>query len=225
MHGKRFDDFVKQIGTARLTRVRVIRGFAAAAVAALSDAVIEADQTVSAQDGTCTAEGDICEVGGGEPCCLGECICPGMACNQRDNPARCRACGGSGQFCCTMTTPCIVPGETCLPNGTCGVAQGDGGDGGTVPPPSGGGAGIVIFLPPSGCTSDAQCTLVAPFCDVANGRCFSIGIRCKSGDSPQRCCRRAVEKGCNRKQQSHHAKKKCLKKGKQTCNRLLAGLV
>jgi len=224
VHGKRFDDLVKQIGTARLTRVSVIRGFAAAAVAALSGPVIDADRTVSAQE--CTAEGDICEVGGGEQCCPGmECICPGMACNQRDNPARCRACGGSGQLCCTTTTPCIVPGETCLPNGTCGVAQGDGGDGGTVPPPSGGGAGTVTFLPPSGCTSDAQCTLVAPFCDVANGRCFSIGINCKSGENPERCCRRAVKKGCNRKQQSNRAKKNCLKKGKKTCNKLLAGLV
>ena len=83
----------------------------------------------------------------------------------------------------------------------------------------------MTFLPPSGCTSDAECTLVAPFCDVANGRCFSIGINCKSGDRPQRCCRRAVKKGCDRKQQSNHAKKNCLKKGKNRCNRLLAGLV
>jgi hypothetical protein len=34
-----------------------------------------------------------------------------------------------------------------------------------------------------------------------------------------------VKKGCKRKQQTSHAKKNCLKKGKKRCTALLAGVV
>jgi len=112
MDGERFDRLTKQLSTTRLTRLSVIRGLAVGAVAAVSGTAIGADRAMAAQ---CKKEGQICE-GGPDKCC------PGTVCNGGENPTKCRACGGSGQFCCTSTTPCTAPGEVCLPGGICGPA-------------------------------------------------------------------------------------------------------
>jgi hypothetical protein len=271
MDGHEFDDLVRHLGTARLTRVRMLRGLAAGALASVIGTKVGVDQVAQAQGGQCRGEGVNCE-GGGQVCC------PGTVCNGLENPTKCRVCGGPGQLCCAggtctattdvclpsgtcgpaVTTPCGQAGEACCPpNGACVsplICQGDicqagaacGAQGqaccagglcatgftcsnGTCQPfsISGGGSGgsVSVFR----CGSNAECaarSAAAPFCDTANGQCFGIrGLNCKSGESPQQCCNRSVKKGCNRKQQSHHAKKNCLKKGKKRCRNLLAGVV
>ena len=179
MDDQRFDDLVRRLGTERLTRASALRGLVAGAVAALTGAAVGSGQTVIAQEGTCQVLGAMCE-GGRQECC------PGTVCNGLENPTRCRLCGVSGEFCCTSDTPCMVPGEVCLPNATCGV-------------PPGGGGSVTLHQRTIG------------------------GLRCKSGETPKRCCMRSVKKGCNRKQSTNHAKQNCLKKGKKRCRKLLAG--
>ena len=112
MDGERFDRLTKQLSTRRLTRLSVIRGLAVGAAAAFTGTTISTDRAMAQQ---CKREGQNCE-GGPEKCC------PGTVCNGGENPTKCRACGGSGQFCCVSTTPCTAPGETCLPGGICGPA-------------------------------------------------------------------------------------------------------
>ena len=99
MDGQRFDDLVKQFGTTRLTRVSVIRGLAAGALAAVTGVKAGSERTVEAQGSTCRGEGVICE-GGAQVCCAN------LVCNGLENPTRCRACGG-----------CDHPHDPILPHG------------------------------------------------------------------------------------------------------------
>ena len=204
MDGDRFDDLIRRVYTSRLSRVNALRGVAAGVAAVLAGGALgtketEAKARVRAQAPQCRGEGEGCE-GGAEKCC------PGTVCNGLENPTKCRVCGLEGQLCCTGTT-CTAP-FICV-NNTCVVNTGGGG---------GGGAGVVT------CTSDADCP--GGFCNLSTGQCFVIqGLNCRSGETPQQCCNRSVKKGCNRKQQTQHAKRNCLKKGKKRCKNLLAGIV
>jgi hypothetical protein len=212
MDGERFDDLVRRLSTTRLSRSRALRGVAGGVTALLTGAALGSTETaararvrserrtVRAQ-AQCKGEGENCE-GGPEKCC------GGLVCNGFENPTKCRLCGLEGQLCCagfTCTAPFFCANNTCVAGG------GFGGGGG-------GGAGLVR------CTSDAQCP--GGFCNLSTGQCFVIqGLSCKSGETPQQCCNRSVKKGCQRKQQTNHAKKNCLKKGKRRCRSLLAGIV
>jgi hypothetical protein len=82
--------------------------------------------------------------------------------------------------------------------------------------------GTCVSLQPGGiCTTDADCP-AGSVC--VNGACVSFGLACKSGETALACCNRSVKKGCNRKQQSSHARRNCRKKGKRRCNALLSGV-
>ena len=59
---------------------------------------------------------------------------------------------------------------------------------------------------------------------LVGGRCVFLGLRCKTNETPLKCCFRAVAKGCRRKQQSNKARKNCLKRGKKRCKKLLTGV-
>ena len=67
MDGERFDAFVKQVFARKLTRVSVLRGVAAGAVASVAGAAFGSGRTALAQTGQCREEGDICE-GGSQEC-------------------------------------------------------------------------------------------------------------------------------------------------------------
>jgi hypothetical protein len=201
MDGERFDDLIRRLYTARLSRVNALRGVAGGVAAVLTGAALGSTATaararVRAQ-AQCRGEGQICE-GGAEKCC------GGLVCNGLENPTRCRLCGLEGQLCCAgaaCTPPFVCVGNTCVAGGG-----------------AGGGAGLFR------CTSDAQCP--GGFCNLSTGQCFVIrGLSCKSGETPEQCCNRSVKKGCQRKQQTNHAKKNCLRRGKKRCRSLLAGIV
>jgi hypothetical protein len=199
MDGQRFDELVKRITTTRLTRVSVLRGVAASALAALTGAagagrIVEVE---AAQK--CRNAGQTCE--GSNPNC-----CPGTVCDVTNNPTTCQPCGAQDQLCCpgfTCPAPLVCVGNRC-------VAQGAGGGGGI------GGAAVR-------CTSNADCP--GGFCNTGTGQCFVIqGLSCRSGESADTCCRRSVKKGCKRKQQTAHARQNCQKKGKKRCASLLRGI-
>lgn len=323
MEDQRFDELTKRLCTTRLTRLSVLRGLAAGAVAVVTGAKVGSSRTVSAAAGTCREVGHPCQgnqnccpniescevVGPGsakrcanktdcgaitQPCCNGDCQA-GLECDPETNicvdPDT--ECGGVGQECCE-------PNDTCDPGGVCDGSQGENGtcvecgtegkpccendtcntgeltcatgtcvecgdvtepccedefcnpggicnnNGICVPPAANCGQlnqpccdgnqcaqGRCINgtcqnpgpAPATSCTSGAQCPAVAPFCNTGTGQCVSIGgLRCKSGETAQKCCNRSVKKGCNRKQQTAHAKKNCLKKGEKRCKKLLAGI-
>jgi hypothetical protein len=159
----------------------------------------EAGQVCCAEE-TCGA-GLECQGGYCVPPCGGETeICCGNdACGPKltctGNPGTCEPCGGDGQICCAGTA-CDAPFQ-CV-NGTC-----------------------VSFQPGGICATDADCPAGSVCID---GTCVSFGLTCKSGETAMQCCVRSVKKGCKRKQQSKHARKNCLKKGKRRCNALLSGV-
>jgi hypothetical protein len=195
MDGRQFDALVKRLATTRLTRLQALRGVAASA-AALAGVRLAPVSTEAAKQ--CRSVGQTCE--GSNPNC-----CPGTVCSVAQNPTVCVTCGAATQPCCAGFT--CSEGLVCQ-NDVC-VAGGAGG--------GGGGAG-------SACTSNANCPAAAPFCDLASGFCFSIGLSCKTGETPEACCRRTVKKSCARKQTSKHAKQNCLKRGKKRCTNLLRGI-
>ena len=164
------------------------------------------NETCNTTDLTCSEGGTCIECGLiGLPCCEpgeGDFCEEGAVCDPSEGPdGTCVACGGRGQLCCEEGDECDNP-LICLANGTCGE--------GTPSPP-----------PPGRCTSDLQCP--GGFC--RNGQCFFIqGLRCKSGETPEKCCIRSVKKGCKRKQQTGHARQNCLKRGKKRCKKLLRGI-
>ncbi|MEZ4565242.1 MAG: hypothetical protein R2853_21180 [Thermomicrobiales bacterium] len=156
----------------------------------------------------CCASGDPCQGGlacqgetcqpacgaTGQVCCAGEACAEGLACLG----GYCvPPCGGAAQICCNLAA--------CGPNLACagdpGACQSCGGNGDIC------------------CAGDA-CD--APF-QCLDGTCVSFGLACKSGETATQCCNRSVRKGCKRKRQSKHARKKCLKKGKQRCTALHNG--
>jgi hypothetical protein len=211
MDGHEFDDLVRRLSVARLTRVSVLRGLAAGALAGVIGPKAGAAQVTSEEPG-CRGEGTICE--GGQRFC-----CAGLVCNGFENPTRCRLCGALNQLCCEGGL--CNAGLTCV-NNTCVPAApgGGGGGGGAVSPP----AAAAAFR----CTSDAQCSAqngsAAPFCNTSTGVCFAVrGLNCKSGETPQHCCNRSVRRGCNRKQQTSHARRNYLQRGKRRCKKLLSG--
>jgi len=164
------------------------------------------NETCNTPDLTCSEGGTCIQCGLiGLPCCEpgeGDFCDEDAVCDPNEGPdGTCVACGGRGQLCCDEGEQCENP-LICLGDGTCGE--------GTPSPP-----------PPGGCTSDQQCS--GGFC--RSGQCFFIqGLRCRSGETPQKCCNRAVKKGCRRKQQTAHARQNCLKKGKKRCKKLLRGI-
>ena len=204
MDGQRFDDLVKRLCSRRLSRVNMLRGLAAGAMAAATGAKVGADQVATGQvtqeAPPCRGAGSNCE-GGGQTCCAG------LVCNGGENPTKCRPCGAEGQLCCpgfTCPAPLICVGNAC-------VQQGAGGGGGA-------GGGVAVR-----CTSNADCP--GGFCNTTTGQCFVIqGLNCRSGETPAQCCNRSVKKGCKRKQQTAHARENCLRKGKKRCRSLLAGI-
>jgi hypothetical protein len=222
MDGERFDRLTKQLSTTRLTRLSVIRGLAVGAAAAFTGTTIGGDRAMAQQ---CGSAGDICEGGGGQECC------PGTVCNGLENPTRCRACGGSGQFCCTSTTPCTAPGENCLPDGTCGE------------PPCGGSGqrccetGEECTEPGDVCLSNGTCGTVEcggngqPCCQpgdvcneqgqvcLGNDTCGNIGVECKTGETALECCIRDVKRACNRRWNNRNAKRNCKTLGKNRCRK------
>ena len=188
-----------------------------------------------AEDQPCCQSGDPCQ--GGLECQEGTCKPP---------------CGAAGEICCGGTTCeqglecqggfCVVPcgaqdeiccgGDACGPNLTCtgdpGTCQSCGSEGGICCAGTACDApfqcvnGTCVTIAPSGpCTSDADCPS-GSVCD--NGTCVSFGLACKSGETALACCTRSVRTGCKRKQQSGHARKNCLKKGKRRCKSLLDGV-
>ncbi len=186
--------------------------------------------------------------GSGQFCCTTDPACntPGEIClpSGTCGPANTPPCGAANQICCPPNNACVAPlicqGGTCQPGAACG-AQGQACcpgnlcstgltcSNGTCQPISGGGGGGGGGGAAFSCTSNAQCAALsstAPFCNTSTGTCFGLqGLQCKSGELPAQCCNRSVKKGCNRKQQTAHARKNCLKKGKKRCKALLAGIV
>jgi len=106
-------------------------------------------------------------------------------------------CGGLNETCCANEPRCDV-GTTCV-NNTC------------------------VLTPAAPCTDSTQCP-AGSVCNTTTGQCIVLGLVCKSGETAQQCCIRSVKKGCKRKQQSAHARKTCLKRGKRRCNSLLGGV-
>jgi hypothetical protein len=220
MDGERFDRLTKQLSTRRLTRLSVIRGLAVGAAAALTGTTISTDRAMAQQ---CKREGQNCE-GGPEKCC------PGTVCNGGENPTKCRACGGSGQFCCVSTTPCTAPGETCLPGGICGPAPCGGtgepccetGDECTAP------EDICLSNdtcgPEGSCGGNGQPCCPGDICNesgqvcLPNDTCGTLpGVECKTGETALECCIRAVKGPCNRKQSSPTARRNCKRRGRKRC--------
>src|SRR5215210_4216876 len=114
MEDQRFDDLVKRLSTTRLTRMSVLRGLAAGAVATVAGTASGSNRSAVAQDERCQLPGETCE-GASQKCC------PGTICNPAGGPStRCVSCGAPGEFCCTGTTPCQGQNNVCLPSGTCG---------------------------------------------------------------------------------------------------------
>lgn len=206
------------------------------------DGLVCEDGTCVPNKPNCGAEGQVC-CESGDPCQ------GGLACQEGicEPP-----CGDAGETCCAGDTCgagleceggfCVVPcgaqdeiccsNDACGPNLTCtgesGTCQACGGDGeiccaGTAcDAPLQCISGTCTSLAPGGnCTSDADCP-AGSVC--SNGTCVSFGLACKSGETALACCNRSVKKGCKRKQQSAHARRNCLKKGKKRCRLLLAGV-
>jgi hypothetical protein len=58
---------------------------------------------------------------------------------------------------------------------------------------------------------------------VTTHQCFFIaGARCRTGETPRKCCNRSVNRACKRHR--NDAKKNCLRAGKKSCRRKLQGL-
>src|SRR5829696_3628224 len=102
MEDQRFDDLVKRLCTTRLTRMSVLRGLAAGAVAAVAGVKVGAGRSVSAAAGTCRNLGHPCE--GNQDCCAGIEFCdvtgPGNAKRCVSTPN----CGGLSEACCAENT-------------------------------------------------------------------------------------------------------------------------
>ena len=113
LDGQRFDDLVKRFGTTRLTRVSVIRGVAAGALAAVTGVKAGSDRTVEAQGSSCRGEGVNCE-GGAQVCCAG------LVCNGLENPTS--AASAAGRVSSAARGVGAPPPQVCLPSGTCGPA-------------------------------------------------------------------------------------------------------
>jgi hypothetical protein len=164
----------------------------------------------------------ICQCGdAGEPCCDGTtCDSTGLICI---NDA-CTPCGGLGQPCCNgdcgaglncgandICVACGTIGQPCCdtaPLCTQGSCHGQ-----TCEAPP---------APPSTCPT-VPCP-AGSVCNTESGICLVFGITCRTGETAEQCCLRAVRKGCKRKQSSSHARKNCTKKGKKRCNLLLHGV-
>ncbi len=187
----------------------------------------------------CGAQGQAC-CSSGSPC-QGDLTCQSGTCQP--------ACGAAGQICCSGNTCssglecqggfCVVPcggsSQICCANNACGpnlTCTGDparcqpcgaetqiccAGNACNAPLLCAGGV-CQPGVPGGGCTTDDQCP-AGSVCD--SGTCVSFGGGCQSGETPFQCCIRSVKKGCTRKQQSGHARKNCLRKGKRRCNELL----
>ena len=156
MDEKRFDELVKQLCTTRLTRVSMIRGLAAGAVAALTGAAVSPGHTVAAPDKPCGVAGDKCE-GSSQTCCAG------FICDPRGGPATvCVACGDEGDVCCAQGG-CLDPFE-CI-GGEC-----------VIPPGQCGGTGELCCQPNDTCIGQRIC--INGECAV----CGTIGEPCCAGD-------------------------------------------
>lgn len=174
-----------------------------------------------------TCDGDLLCTGGfcvprcgeqGQACCANGACTSGLVCNSANNT--CETCGHEDEICCANDS--CLSGLTCDDATTCQRCGSEGElcCGGTAC-----NAGFVCVgttcqaSAPQGCTTDEQCPEGSRCID---GTCVAFGLKCRTGETPQHCCNRSVKKGCKRKQQSAHARKNCLRKGKKRCKRLLA---